>query len=44
LPHQVLDERRLSLLLDSKGIVKEAGASPSTLFGFDPKVRLTSNW
>lgn len=32
---QVMDERRLSLLLDSKGVVKEASGSPKTLFGFE---------
>jgi hypothetical protein len=32
---QVLDERRLSLLLDGKGIVLEASKVAQTLFGFD---------
>ncbi|GFH27264.1 PAS domain-containing protein, partial [Haematococcus lacustris] len=34
--HQVLDERRLSLVLNSKGLVLQAGDSTSSLFGFEP--------
>ncbi|KAJ9530074.1 hypothetical protein QJQ45_023353, partial [Haematococcus lacustris] len=33
---QVLDERRLSLVLNSKGLVLQAGDSTSSLFGFEP--------
>jgi hypothetical protein len=33
---QVLDERRLSLLLDGRGIVLEASTVSASLFGFDP--------
>ena len=35
---QALDERRLSLKLDQKGIITHVGGSSKGLFGFDPQV------
>ena len=37
---QALDERRLKLMLDSRGFVVSIGDSPPELFGFDPKLLL----
>ena len=37
---QALDERRLSLVLDQWGIIRKAGNSPTTLFGFNPAILL----
>ncbi len=34
---QMLDERRLSLLVNSKGMVLEASHSPTSLFNLDPQ-------
>jgi hypothetical protein len=33
---QMLDERRLLLKLNNKGVVTSASASPAALFGFEP--------
>ena len=35
---QALDERRLSLMLDQKGIITKVGGSSKELFGFDPQM------
>ncbi|KAL6757720.1 hypothetical protein V8C86DRAFT_1620236 [Haematococcus lacustris] len=40
---EVLDERRLLLVLSSKGIVQEVSASPASLFNFEPTALLGSH-
>ncbi|KAJ9529821.1 hypothetical protein QJQ45_022220 [Haematococcus lacustris] len=41
--NKVLDERRLLLVLSSKGIVQEVSASPASLFNFEPTALLGSH-
>jgi hypothetical protein len=39
---QALDERRLALMLNQRGIVTSVGNSPTELFGFDPKALVSA--